>query len=187
MKHQEIETKYYANDVSLTAFNEFCKSKNPTKFQRAAGPDFFFTNPSEPDTFCRHRVGPNFNQLTFKRKTKDTNNYVRVEHNIDVLPAVTEEQVEALCSEFGYKKNGSIFKVCNIYYFDKYSLVYYLCYDKNMKETGRFIEIELDENHPWESEEVAWSALTLIEQECKGLGLTAQGRIKRSLYELFIK
>jgi predicted adenylyl cyclase CyaB len=183
----EVETKYSAEKISLTEFKAFCASKNPKNMTTPYGPDHFYKNLEIPDSFYRHRVGSDFNQLTFKKKLNDKNNFIRVEHNIDLKKNTKVETIAAYCSELGYKSTSSIFKTCTIYYYDKYSLVYYVCYDKDMKELGRFIEIEMDEDYAWGNEGEAWLELTQIEQECKALGLSAQARIKRSLYELFVK
>jgi adenylate cyclase class IV len=185
-KPVEIEFKYRADNISLTAFTEFCKSRRPIQVIHAAGYDHFYQHAQEGDSFCRHRIGPDMNQLTFKRKTTDSNNFVRTEHNLD-LDSVTQEQVAALCAEFGYKPNFSLYKSCFVYNYDCYTLVYYICYDVDMKELGRFVEIEMKEDHPWESETQAWDQLLVFEKLCKPLGVSPQSRVKRSLFELYKK
>lgn len=186
-KYQEIEFKYNASGTSLSKFEEFCKKLNPDKFFTASGFDYFYANADSPESFYRLRVGADFNQLTFKRKTKDENNYIRTEHNIDLKNHVTKDQIEALCADFNYKYNMSIFKNAFVYTYDWYTLVYYVVYDENMKELGRFIEIELSEEKEWASDESAWNELVVIEKLCKDIGITAQSRIKKSLYEMFKK
>lgn len=184
----EIEFKYNASEISLSTFTEFCQErnrKNVHKFIIASGYDYFYDSLTNPESFCRHRVGADMNQLTFKKKTSGTNNYVRTEHNIDLENKVSVEQVKLLCGEFGYKYNTSIFKNCFIYAYDRYTLVYYVCYDKDMKELGRFVEIEMKEDHNWSSEEEAYGELTIMEKLCKGLGISSKSRLKRSLYEMF--
>lgn len=185
---QEIEFKYSAADISLTKFSEFCKTRKPLKFILASGYDYFYENLKDPDAFCRHRAGPDANQLTFKRKINSANNFVRTEHNLDLLPIMTNAQVEALCAEFGYKFNTTLFKNCFIYNYDFYTLVYYICYDVEMKELGRFVEIEMSEKHAWANEEETYNALLVMEKLCaKELGISAQARIKRSLWEMYKK
>lgn len=186
-KFKEIEFKYKADSISLTAFTEFCKARQPNKFVMAAGWDYFYSSVNDPDSFCRHRVGGDMNQLTFKRKTDDSNNFVRTEHNMNMLPGVSEAQVEAFCAEFGYKYNMTIFKNCFIYVYDSYTIVYYVCYDEDMHELGRFLEIEAKEDYPWVSDQEAWDAIAAIERLSKSLGISPQARMKRSLYELFRK
>lgn len=187
MNFKEIELKYRADNILLSKFQEFCQARNPSKFVLAAGYDHFYANAKSPDSFCRHRVGADSNQLTFKRKTSDTNNYVRTEHNIDLAPSVKEAQVEALCREFGYTYNTSIFKTCFVYQYDWYILVMYIVCDQEMREIGRFVEVEAREDHNWANEQEAWDAIVTIERFMRPLGVTSQARLKKSLWEIVKK
>lgn len=187
MKYKEVELKYSAENIPLTVFKKFCEGRNPRKLTVASGYDHFFSNTKDKDAFCRHRVGPDLNQLTFKRKTSDINNYIRTEHNIDLQHGVKKDQIEALCAEFGYAYNTSIFKTCFVYKFDYYTFVYYVCYDVEMQETGRFFEIEAAEDYQWKNETEAWEALMVLEKFSRPLGISAQGRIKKSLWEMVRK
>lgn len=188
MHFKEIELKYRADNVLLSDFQAYCESsKKPYSFLHASGYDYFYDDAVEPGEFCRHRVGADMNQLTFKRKTTNKNNYIRTEHNINLAKDTTVDQVSALCSEFGFSFNTSIFKTCFVYKFQSHTAVYYVCYDIEMKELGRFIEIELDENRNWGDEENAMKALQVLEQDMSRLGLKPQSRVKKSLFELFRK
>lgn len=187
MRFTEVEFKYKADSVTLSAFTAFCIERKPETVVEAAGYDHFYANTKDPDAFCRHRIGPDFNQLTFKRKTTGANNYVRTEHNINLTLDMERDKIEAICSEFGYKYNTSIFKNCFVYFYDWCVLSYYVCYDTDLKELGRFLEIEANEDHAWETEQEAWDAVVVMEKLCKPLGLTPQMRIKRSLFELYKK
>lgn len=186
LKNTEIEFKYKAN-ISLTDFKAFCESRNPLKFQIISGFDHFMSNPGSPDSFYRHRVNTNENQLTFKRKREEDNNYVREERNIDLPLSVSQDKVEALCAVHGYTYNTSIFKNCFIYNYDYYTLVFYVCYDINLVERGRFLEIEMKEDHPWASEDEAYSSLLVLEKTCKELGACPKSRVSASLFEMFRK
>lgn len=187
-KYLEIELKYRADDIALSAFSKYAELCNQgfNKFIQASGWDHFYDRQDEPGSFCRHRVGADMNQLTFKRKTTDKNNFVRTEHNIDLTPSVRKDQVEALCREFGYKYNTTIFKNCFIYKYDLHTFVFYICYDVDMKELGRFLEIEMSEDHPWKGDE-AWNQLLSLESSLKCLGIIPQRRMKTSLFEMFRK
>lgn len=185
MKYKEIEFKYYADDISLTSFSAFCKAREPKKFLHASGYDHFYENETNAGAFCRHRSGPDMNELTFKRKTSDNNNFVRTERNISLNRTMSQEDIEGLCAEFGYKYNTSIFKNCFIYKYDWYTLVYYICYNKDMNELGRFFEIEMAEDAQWGGEKDAWNELVVMEKLCKPLGVLPQSRIKKSLFELY--
>lgn len=188
MKFKEIELKYDAKNLPLTEFRAFCESRNPTKFFIASGWDYFFSNTEDPDAFCRHRVGPDSNTLTFKRKLTDSNNFIRNEHNLDLTKKMTLEQVVALCAEFGYQPNTSIFKNCFIYNYEDHILVYYVVYNEEMSEICRFVEIEAREDYGWTSEKEAWDSIVAIERIAKyKLGITPQARMKKSLYEIVRK
>lgn len=183
----EIEFKYNADNITLANFLNFCKDRGPSKLIVAAGWDHFYEKSNDDSSFCRHRIGPDANQLTFKRKTTDSNNFVRTERNLDLGRTATKEDIDGLCAEFGYKYNTSLYKNCFVHKFEWYTAVFYICYDTNMKELGRFVEIEMDEDHAWSSEQEAWDELVVLEKLFKPLGLSAQSRIKRSLFELFKK
>jgi adenylate cyclase class IV len=186
MKFKELEFKYRADDIALSEFRKFCE-QDPHKFLVASGYDYFYENVSDPTSFCRHRVGPDANQLTFKRKTSDKNNYLRDEDNLDLIGKMTLDQVKSLCEKFGYRYTNLLFKNCFIYKYNRYTFVYYICYDKDMQEVGRFIEIEMDEKYAWPSEQVAWAELVDLEQKLAKFNIYPQSRIKRSLFEMFIQ
>lgn len=185
VKFKEIEFKYTADDMKLEDFIAFCEERQPKKQVIASGYDHFYETPQGSESFCRLRVGPDMNQLTFKRKTSESNNYVRTEHNLDIARKMTRAQVEALCAEFGYTYNTSIFKNCFVYTYDDHVLVYYICYDVNLNELGRFFEIEAREDYAWKTETEARDTIAALERICKPLGVSPQGRIKRSLFEMF--
>lgn len=183
MKFIEMEFKYRADDITLDQFSEYCESAGTYKHITASGWDYFYDS-TRTEGFARHRVGSDFNQLTYKRKTTDANNYVRQEDNLDLSPGVSVSQVSSFLHKFGYKHNTAIFKNCFIYKYDTYTLVYYCIYDTNLKQVGKFIEIEMSEDYPWSSEEQAWEQLIQVEKACKAIGLSPQCRMRKSLYEL---
>jgi len=187
MKYTEIETKYRADEMSLVGFHTFCKERTPEHYLYSSGYDHFYHSTKDANSFCRHRNGTDLNELTFKRKTSDANSFIRTEHNIDLAKHMSQDQIQALCGEFGYEYNTSIFKTCFVYRFDWYVLSYYICYDKEMKESGRFFEIEAREDYKWSSETEAWDQIKVMERFCKALGITPQNRMKTSLFELYRK
>jgi adenylate cyclase class IV len=187
IQFKEIEFKYKADNISLEGFRTFCEARNPRKTIQASGFDYFFDNAKDPDSFYRHRVGADTNQLTYKKKKSDVNNVIRDEQNVNLDPKETPEHVRAFLARFKYNFNTALFKTCFVYNYDKYTLVYYICYDTGMKELGRFIEIEMSEEHSWATEQEAYGELVIIEKLCKEIGLTPQNRVRRSLYEMFCK
>jgi adenylate cyclase class IV len=182
MKNTEIELKFKAT-VSLSKFKEFCQKRNPRNYVEVAGWDYFYSNPQEPESFFRHRVNPKESQVTFKRKTHKDNNYIREEKNFDTQ--FSREQVADLCAISGYTYNSTIFKNCFIYNYEDHTLVFYICYDVEMKELGRFIEIEMKEDYPWANEDEAFSKLTILEKLCKPLELSPAARVSQSLFEMY--
>lgn len=183
---KEIEFKYRADEVSLRDFSQYCITHpDLISFVLPAGYDHFYESKT-PGSFCRHRVGPDLNQLTFKRKLDPNNNIVRTEHNLTLQPNMTIPQVAALVAEFGYQPNVSIFKTCFVYKFPKHTLVFYVCYDTEMKELGRFIEIEAEESHQWQTPQEALDHIQTVESHLSGW-VTPRSRIKRSLFEMFRK
>jgi len=184
LQNLEIEFKYIAK-ADLSAFQDFCEKRNAERFQIVSGFDHFYSKSAEPSSFYRHRVNTNENQLTFKKKTVDDNSYIREEHNIDLPLTVSREKIQALCNINGYLYDFSIFKNCFIYSYDYYTLVFYVCYDTQLKELGRFVEIEMKEDYNWSTEEEAYGELVTLERLCKNLGLSPELRVKLSLYEQF--
>lgn len=189
MKNTEIEAKYSAENITLTSFMQFCNARDPKalKVIEADGFDYFYDSVKDPDAFCRHRVGADSNQLTFKRKTIAANSNIRTEINVELAPGTSPQLIANLLLELGYKFNVAIRKTCFVYFFDWCILSYYICYDNDLNELDRYMEIEANEDHPWSTEQEAWDAVVVMEKLCKPLGLTPQMRIKRSLFELYRK
>lgn len=184
MKFLEVEFKYRADDIPLSKFMGFCMGLGKHKYVMASGWDHFYDSPGVQG-FARHRIGPDFNQLTYKKKINGNNNFIRHEDNLDLLQTVSIDQIASFLSKFGYSLNKSIFKNCFIYKFPLYTMVYYVIYSESLKEIGRFIEIEMSEDFDWNSEENAWDNLIEIERIAKEpLGISPQSRMKLSLYEL---
>lgn len=188
MKFKEIETKYYADAISIDAFEEWIETlldgKEPRKKMMVSSYDDYFTN--KDNNFIRYRYTDNRGELTIKRKVNETNNNERIEVN---LPTSGDnfKPVEAFCNLLGYEHNFGIYKTCKIYWIDKVVLVWYVVYDKSMNELKRFIEIEADEDLEWESEDEAWEEVVKYEKLLEPFTITAKNRVRKSLFELFVK
>lgn len=185
IQFKEIELKYRADDIALTDFIRFAQDRKPESSLFVCGYDHFYSDGS--DSFMRHRIGQDFNQLTFKSKTVSKNNFIRNETNVMLGKDVTKEEAADLCEKLGYKLNVSIFKTVFVYVYNRYVLSYYVVCSPDLKELGRYVEIEMSEDYPWETEEMAWNELVKLEQEAKCLGITPQARMKKSLFEQFRK
>lgn len=187
-KFLEIETKYKADDIKLSDFRKLMFSLEPLRELEAGSYDHYYEK--QEDLFIRYRQGTN-SQLTMKSKSKDSNNYIRTELNLPLDPAVNSldmhQIVDKFCDMLGFKLNFAIWKDYFVYFWDGYNVVYYVVYDEEHREKGRFIEIEMDEHRAWASEEEAWNLLGQIELALAPLGVSASKRTRLSLYERFRK
>lgn len=184
MKFKEIELKFDAEKIKRESFLRFIDSLPVHKKMNVSSYDTYFVN--DIGDFVRYRWTDDRGELTIKRKTTKSNNNERVEVNLPTAGG-NISTVSAFCSLLGYKMNFEIFKTCNIYWVDKVVLVYYVVYDKELKELRRFIEVEADEEADWESEEQALAEVTKYEKLLEPLGITPQNRLRKSLFEIFRK
>lgn len=183
-KHREIEFKYNAKDISLVFYHEFVRTMNFKSYKVASGMDHFYTSEKQGQ-FYRIREDHGGIEMTFKAKTDNDNNYVRIEHNIKLSSETSKADAEAYLETLGYKYTGQIFKTCFIYFFDYWNVVYYVCYDKELEEMGRFVEIEMKEDHPWASDDQAYKELSVLEMTMRKLGVSRRNRETQSLFEMF--
>lgn len=188
MTFKEIETKYYANHISLKDFIAFCEELRPVDQKQLSSYDYYYVKSKKE--FLRYRAGVR-PELTIKKKTVSNNNFVRTEVNLPIDKDTPDNKkhkiVEAFCSGLGFTHNFTIYKTCHIYYYDRFNLVWYVVYDDNMKEKSRFLEIEMDEQYEWPNEASAWSELLKIEKKLEPLGIVESQRVSQSLYEMFRK
>lgn len=185
-KYLEIEFKYSAEKVKPSQFAEFCTKKKPKNFQTVSGYDYFYDAKRGKDkSFMRFRVSRGFAQLTYKKKLSSKNNVVRAEDNLDLSPRTDLRKIESFCKNVGYSLGACLFKKAFIYYFKKYVLVYYIVYDTNMSELGRFIEVEANEDYTFKTRKDALNTIVKIEDELKIFGIKKKDRIADSLYEMF--
>lgn len=184
MEFKEIEFKYDASEISLESFLSIIKKLPVKKRLIVSSFDDYFVN--EDGDAIRYRHNEARGELTIKRKLSKTNSFKRIEVNLptkgDALETVNE-----FCSLLGYEYNFGIYKTCQIYWLEKVDLVYYVIYDKELKEQRRFIEIEALEDYPWKSEEEAMAEVIKYEKMLEPLGLSPQRRMKKNLFEIFKK
>lgn len=178
----EVEFKYSADNISLESFSQFCRLIGESEYKSAAGYDYFYEN-GVKGSFLRHRVGPDINQLTYKRKIQK-DNFIRVERNINLHRDILLEEVTGFCEDTGYKFNTKIMKHSFVFVFDWYIAAYYICYDANMEELNRFIELEVREDM---DNKDPYKELLILEKMYKPLGLMPNDRVKASLFELYRK
>lgn len=189
IKVREIEFKYDAQNVSLTKFDKFAASLDKNFRIEVGSWDIYFAPLKDmglPFEFIRLRMGTK-PQLTIKVKTNDKNNNDRIEVDMNLNPADTQEDIvengAAFCEQFGFKENFRIFKYCSIYVYEKTDIVYYIVYDEEMKERGRFIEVEARKDVSFASPEEANEAVKALEQKLSIFGITPQHRNRLSQWE----
>lgn len=207
LEHIEFETKYRVEDYSLIEFKQIMEGQADLQdFIYVEGPDFFFVYPPEwfttnpqwdpSGTFIRYRkpshgLDKGRRQVTWKYKPKDAkNNIQRREHNWDI--GKTPEKVILEQLEFsGAKFNASIVKNCHIYHFDDATLVFYTVYDTTNgtpKKADYFVEIEVcEETIGSMTEQQAWAVIEKYEKILSPLGISAQKRMRKSLFEMYRK
>lgn len=185
MENLELEFKYKADSVSLTDFDAQMKlySENYKKLDVSSWDAYFF-NETYPDRFLRLRMGQR-PEFTIKVKSGE-GVQKRTEINVSLV-GDQEQTVSAICKELGYEKNIKIYKSCFIYFYNLFNTVYYTVYNEEMKEIGRFIEIEFDESRVADiGEAQAFEVLKDVEKDVLGpLGITHKNRLQKSLFDMY--
>lgn len=187
---KELEYKYNADNVKLEDFNNFIGSISPPwrTHKDVSSWDIYYLHENIKDYFIRYRKSGDTPELTKKRKTKDSNNWDRVEVDLPIdANRIDDATVEKFVQLDGYKENFRIYKSCFIFWFDNINVVWYVVYDENMKEKGRFIEIEINKDKVTELGDKAADVLKDFETKLGTLGITHKHRLKKSLFEMYIK
>lgn len=201
----EFETKYRIEDHLLIQFKQLIgELAEPKKFIYVEGPDEYYTHPkywfdnnpqwSPEGTFIRYRK-PSYGldngkrQVTWKYKPSEAkNNIQRVEHNWNISDT-PEEVVLRQLKDSGATFNFSIVKNCHIYQFEQATVVFYTVYDTTdgkPKKADSFIEIEVcEEKIANFSESQAWAIIEKFEKVLEPLNLSAQKRLKKSLFGMY--
>lgn len=185
---KELEFKYKADDVKLQDFVTVITNLVPDVRLDTSSWDYYYTKPNIKEEFIRYREASE-PELTKKRKVKEANNWERDEYDLPLDPdKITRKIVEGWISTDGYKENFRIYKSCFIFWVGSVNYVYYIVYDENMKEKGRFIEVEVNKKEvPKLGMDKAIEALKNAETVLTSVGITPQNRMKKSLFELFVK
>lgn len=185
---KELEYKYDATDVKLTDFLNMVAKLQPIKRQDVSSWDYYYvpSGVEKPEEFLRYRDSQH-PELTIKRKTKQSNNWERVEIDLPLDPIRTDENtVKSFVNLINYEENFRIYKTCFIFWFNEVNMVYYIVYDSDMKEKGRFIEIEVNKDKVKYLSD-PFAMLKLYENSLVTVGIKSSNRLKRSLYEMFVK
>lgn len=206
LAHVEFETKYRVEGQALIGFKQLLDGlTQDKKFLYVEGPDYFFSHPKwwfanmpqwDPSgTFARYRE-PSYGldngrrQVTWKYKTKDAKNSIqRIENNMNITTDTSKETVFKQFECGGTTFNCSIVKNCHIYKFSDATLVFYTVYDTTdgkSKKPDNFVEIEVEEDSMATiTEDEAWAVIVKYEKIMEPLGVSAQKRLRKSLFEMY--
>lgn len=195
IKLHELELKYLADKVSLDDFHRFAKKQKPKRFLKVASYDTYYAPikkfkklSKKAVKFVRYRQGSN-PELTIKVKMNRYNNNSRVE--VD-LPISNKKATKYLVANFvkwlGFEENFEIYKECYIYFYNTIDIVYYIVKDrKGGKELARFMEIERRKDVKCDDPNEAWRGIEDMEKKFAVFGISAQNRLKKSMWETFKK
>jgi adenylate cyclase class IV len=183
----EFETKYRTEKLLEDKFKSIVSEMDYKNFVYAEGPDHYYTKPD--GSFLRYRkaVTEKRSEVTLKEKpTGATSNISRKEINWRV-DGNSKEAIHQGALMMGFTFNFSIWKTCHIYNFKDATLVFYSVKDDNDKY-DYFIEIELNEKtiHTLTHKE-AMDCIRKYEEILSPLGITHNKRLKKSLYEMYVK
>jgi len=190
-EYLEVECKYNADGIDRMVFKDLAKSLGPKRFMYVESTDIYYVKGE--DEFLRYRMPSenklngdeeNRSELTFKKKHKEGNNWVRTEVNLRI-DLNKPELVNAFCEGLGYTKNFSICKSCDIYFWDDADIVFYSVKGEDGKY-AHYLEIEANEDIGMTSEQ-AWEVILKYEKLLAPLGITPQKRKKLSLFEMYKK
>lgn len=188
LEFHEVEVKFRVEEGILNDWKQLASTLEGVKdFIYVESDDVYFTKENE---FIRYRFSNNKKdkraELTYKAKTTEGNNIIRKEVNVRV-DGNDKETVEAFANCLGYTKNFKITKYVHIYKFDDVTLPFYTVIDESGKRDS-FIEIEVNEEQIHKlSEEDCWNIIKKYEALMMGLGITAQKRLRKSLFEMYRK
>lgn len=192
----ELEYKYKADDVSFLKFRELMEGLQLVKQKDISSWDYYFTPVNNDyEGFVRFRNSSISPELTKKIKTKNDNNFNRIEIDLPLdRTKVTVPIVDKFMETLNHKENFRIFKSCFIYWLDTVNFVYYIVFDQNLKEVGRFIEVEVNKDKVASLKDKgdhlrtgAEYELLKYERELETIGIKSSNRMKKSLFELFKK
>ena len=184
----EFEVKFRVEGNLVHDFKKLAQALPDLKeFVYLESDDIYFVKGEE---FIRHRFDTKNlagrQELTYKRKNNANNNINRIENNVR-SDGNSLENVAAFCTNLGFKYNFKISKFVHIYRFPDATLPFYTVID----DTGamsHFMEIEVDEELLKDlTEEQAWAIVKKYETILAPLGITAQKRLRKSLFEMYRK
>lgn len=189
----EFETKYRVDGEKRYEFKKIMEDLNTaSSFLYVESDDVYYAkgDAKTANEFLRLRYGHHGEkrkELTYKKKLSSTNNIQRTEINVRIDPTEDYEFVIGqLCKNLGFEPNFKITKYCEIYFFDKATVVFQSVKYTDSDKIDHFIEIEVNEEMEF-TEDEAWSIIKKWEEVLKPLGITAKNRTRLSLFEMYRK
>jgi predicted adenylyl cyclase CyaB len=186
LEFTEFETKYKIADGNVQyEFKRIMEQVHSLNCFYVQSDDVYFV---KGDEFLRYRFADDKkvkrSELTYKAKIKSANNIIRKEINLRV-DANDRNTVKEFCETLGYIYNFTINKACHIYHADDATLVFYSVRDSD-NELTHFIEIEVGEDLKV-TESQGWDIIKKWEKALEPLGIKAQNRLRKSLFEMYRK
>jgi len=188
----EFETKYNSDITNLSQFKSIVETiPDLLDFTYAEGPDTYLTKPD--GSFGRYRVAKypsdtKYAQWTLKFKPVGAkNNISRLEYNwrVDGTP---EQEILDGATAMGFTFNFKITKQCHIYRFKDATLVFYSVREEGITKEDYYVEIEITEETVHElTEDQAWEVIRKYEKILEPVGVNAQKRLRKSLFEMYKK
>ena len=124
-KNKEIELKYSAAYIQLSEFRTLAKKLKPVGKLDISSWDMYYTNGNK-DEFIRFRDSDE-PELTIKRKTREDNNWHRVEIDLPLdITRLTPKLVKDWVGLLNYKENFRIYKKCFIFWTTTFFLLFFL-------------------------------------------------------------
>lgn len=197
INNTEIEFKYDAEKIGRDKFDTIIKGFGPTIKSltlTVTSPDgldsidHYFSNGSR---FMRWRESHNADgvktwELTSKSRTNKLNNNIRKETNLPLIVKDMDfEKAKDFSEQHKLRYDFSIGKDVQVYWFETIVLSHYTTYNIKGKSVDTFMEIEANEEYPWENEAKALTEVIEWEKKFAPLGITPQHRIKKSLFEFY--
>lgn len=191
-KYTEYECKYNTDMKDLNLFKMLVEKQCGPMTLYCEGPDTYYSKPGTDDfKRFRHASYPKGLRKEITTKVKPDgakNNNKRIEKNLDVTNNQNDLIVQTIMDD-GYEFNFEIVKFCHIYKLEDATLVFYTVVDvtPGTKFNERsFIEIEVSEESIGEmTEEQAMQIIEKYEKVLEPVGIHAQKRIRKSLWEMY--
>ncbi len=197
----EFEVKFRIDEKLLNDWKHLLRKyaeENPDNYKDFVyvdSDDIYYTkessDPSIDYEFVRYRFSDDKKdkraELTTKKKLKDANNIIRIEHNVRVDKNDRDTIEGFITTGLGYEYNFKITKFVSIYIFKDATLPFYTVTDEKGKRDA-FVEIEVDERllHSI-TEKDAWDIVDKYEKLLAPLGITPRNRLRKSLFEMYKK